>query len=316
LLVLRARRKPDWQELDGANVEDYCLETSGKEAYKLVNYIVHAKFAEPSRNVSAAWLMSRFGHESKSVSAQFGYMNDGIESIISGLAAKCGEKGEIRTNTEIKRVKVKDDRIGKLVYESNGKSEEVKPDLVISTLPIPALLRVAEGLPEEYRKKLENVTYKSSICAAIGLSKRLSPFYWLNIMDLEKHPFVGAFEHGHLNTRLKYPSVMFVVKYLNSTDSFWQRSDEEIVEKFLSHLGQVFDCDVKEHLLWWRLHRAEYSTPLFTPNYGRYMPEVVSPIRGLYIGGISRTYPRDRYMGTALQTGIDAAEAALTAKEQ
>ncbi|MBX5327180.1 MAG: FAD-dependent oxidoreductase [Candidatus Bathyarchaeia archaeon] len=311
LLVLRARRKSNWQELDGVNVEDYCLKTTGKEAYKLINYIVQAKFAEPSNNVSAAWLMSRFGHESKSVSDQFGYLKGGIEQIIQGLAVRCAKKGTIKTNAKVTRINVKRGKVDKVEYEENGQIKEVEPNIVISTLPVPVLLKVAEDLPDEYRRSLENIRYKASLCAAVGLSRRVSPFYWLNVMDLDRHPFVGVFEHGHLNTELKYPSVMFVVKYLNSTDSFWQKPDQEIIEEFLSHLNEVFDCDVKEHLLWWRLHRAEYSTPLFTPNYSKFMPETKSPVEGLYVGGISQTYPRDRYMGTALQTGMAVAEKVL-----
>jgi len=311
LLVLKARRKSNWRELDGVAVEDYCLKTTGKEAYKLVNYITQAKFAEPSNNVSAAWLMSRFGHESKSVSDQFGYLKGGIEQLVQNIAEQCTKKGTIKTNASVTRIHVKKAKIDKIEYVENGQSKEVKPDIVISTLPIPVLLKIMENPPEEYVRQLENIKYKSSLCAAIALSKRVSPFYWLNIMDLEKYPFVGVFEHGHLNTQLKYPSLMFVVKYLNASDGFWQKPDQEIVEDFLLHLNDVFDCNIKEHLLWWRLHRAEYSTPLFSPNYGKFMPETKSPVKGLYIGGISRTYPRDRYMGTALQSGLSAAQAAL-----
>jgi len=73
----------------------------------------------------------------------------------------------------------------------------------------------------------------------------------------------------------------------------------------------LFQEDVKSKMLWWRLHRAPYSTPLYTPGYGNYMPSVESPIKGLYIAGISRTYPRDRYMGTALWTGLQAANKIL-----
>jgi protoporphyrinogen oxidase len=128
-------------------------------------------------------------------------------------------------------------------------------------------------------------------------------------MDLQKHPFVGIFEHAYLNINLKWPSLMYVVKYLDAKDSFWQRSDEEIAQEFLTNLSKVFDCNLGDSRLWWRIHRAEYSTPVFVPDYDKYKPGVRSPIEGLYIGGISRTYPRDRYMGTAFQTGLEAAQA-------
>jgi len=312
LLVFKARRKMSWQELEGVSVEDYCKATAGEEAYKLINYIVQAKFAEPSDNVSAAWLMSRFGHESKSVSDRFGYLKGGVETIVDGLTKRCTKKGgAVKTGAKVTRIILKAGEVNKVEYMEKGKTQEIRTDTVVSTLPMPVLLKVVDGLPQEYRKSLENIEYKSSLCAAIALSERVSPFYWLNIMDLDEYPFVGIFEHGHLNTELKCPSLMFVVKYLNSTDEFWQKSDRKIVEEYLSHLSDVFDCDVGEKLLWWRLHRAKYSTPLFIPDYGKYMPEAKSPVKGLYIGGISRTYPRDRYMGTALQTGLEAAQIVL-----
>jgi len=314
-LVFEARRKRNWRELEGASVEEYCKDKVGEEAYKLVDYIVRAKFAEPPNNVSAAWLMSRFGHESKSVSNRFGYLKGGVERIIKGLVARCVENnGIVRTATEVSRIKTKAGKVSGIEYEDKGKTKEIDTDIIVSTLPIPEFLKVVEDLPYGYRASLEKIRYKSSLCAAIALSERISPYYWLNVMDLEKYPFVGVFEHGHLNAELRCPSVIFAVKYLDSSNRFWHESDREIVEDFLLHLGTLFDCDVKERTLWWRLHRAEYSTPLFVPNYGDNMPEAESPVGGLFIGGISRTYPEDRYMGTALQTGAEAAQAALLSR--
>lgn len=314
LLVYKARRKADWGELEGTSVEEFCKSKIG-EAYKLVDYIVQAKFAEPPSNVSAAWLMSRFGHESKSVSNRFGYLRGGVEKIVKGLAKICTENsGIIKTGTEVIGIKPRAEEPIKVEYEEKGKKRETHADVVISTLPIPEFLKVARELPNDYRKSLTNVRYKSSLCAAVALSERISPYYWLNIMDVSKHPFVGVFEHGHLNSELPNPSVMFVVKYLDAATKFWRKPDVEIIEEFLVHLSEILDCNVKERVLWWRLHRAEYSTPLFTPSYGRYMPRAETPIRGLYIGGISRTYPKDRYMGTALQTGLEAAQSALLAR--
>lgn len=312
LLVLKARRKIDWEDLNEVNIEEYSLSTAGKDAYKLISYIVQAKFAEPPVNISAAWLMSRFGHESKSVSDRFGYLKGGIERVVKGLAAGCIEReGIIKTRARATRVIIKNEKVEKVEYEEGRKMREIKSDIVISTLPIPLLLDVLGELPGDYVTLLRNIRYKASLCAALALSQKVSPFYWLNVMELQEHPFVGVFEHGHLNIELKHPSLMYVVKYLDVKDDFWQKPDQEIVEEFLANLADIFDYNLKEKLLWWRLHRAEYSTPVFVPNYERYMPQARSPTKGLYIGGISRTYPRDRYMGTALQTGIEAAEAVL-----
>lgn len=313
LLVFKARCMMPWDNLDGVNVEDYVLSTVGEEAYMLVDYIVRAKFAEPPANISAAWLMSRFGHESKSVSNKFGYLNDGINEIVDRLAKSCiKNQGIIKTGAEVTKILFKDGSINKLEYrEKNEKIRTAKPKIVVSTLPVPVLLQISEGLPSDYAELLGNIRYKASLCGCLALSRRVSPFYWLNVMDLNRYPCVGVFEHGHLNKNLKWPSLMYLVKYLDVTDRFWERNDSEIIEEFLAGVSDIFDADLKGNLLWWRLHRAKYSTPVFAPNYGKYKPQVRSPIKGLYIGGISRTYPKDRYMGTALKTGLEAAQAVI-----
>lgn len=309
LLVLKARKKPNWSELNNVSVEDYARCNAGKGAYKLINYIVQAKFAEPPANISAAWLMSRFGHESKSVSNQFGYLKGGIQKIVNGLAIGCRQKGGlVETRTKVTRILIKDERISSIEYEKEGKTKVIKPDIVVSTLPTPTLLEIAEELPSDYMLSLKNIRYKASICVAFAFHQRISSFYWLNVMDVEKYPFVGVFEHDHLNADLNWPSLVYVVKYLDTKDSFWMRSDEEIVEEFLVGLSGIFDRNLKESLSWYRVHRADYSTPVFTTNYNKYKPEIKSPVKNLYIGGISRTYPKDRYMGTAFQTGLEAAE--------
>jgi protoporphyrinogen oxidase len=313
LLVLKARRKVEWDNLDGVDVENYVLSTAGKEAYKLVDYIVRAKFNEPPTKISAAWLMSRFGHESKSVSNKFGYLDCGINGMVSELAKSCVKNySAIKTEAEVARILFKNGEVHTIEFkEKNGKIRKIQSKIVISTLPIPVLVQISDGLPSDYAESLRNITYKASLCACLAFSKRFSPFYWLNVMDLNQYPFVGVFEHGHLNIKLKWPSVIYAIKYLNVTDPFWKKSDQEIVEEFLCGLSDIFEIDLKKQLLWWRLHRAEYSAPIFTPNYGKFKPQARSPVRGLYIGGISRTYPQDRYMGTALKTGLEAAQTVI-----
>lgn len=280
LLVFKARSGMPWDSLDGVNVEDYVLSTVGKEAYRLIDYIVRAKFAEPPTNISAAWLMSRFGHESKSVSNRFGYINEGINEIVNGLATSCIKNyGIIKTGAEVTKILFRDGSIKKLEYKENGKIKTIQPKIAVSTLPIPVFLQVSEGLTSDYAELLGNIRYKASLCACLAFSRRISPFYWLNVMDLNQYPFVGTFEHGHLNRNLKWPSLMYLVKYLDVVDYFWRKYDSEILEEFLDGLSNIFDADLKGSLLWWRLHRAEYSTPVFAPDYGKYKPHVRSPIK-------------------------------------
>lgn len=306
LMVWAARKKKDWMHLDKVNVKDWVCENYGRGVYEnLVKHIVVDKFNESPEKISAAWLMSRFGHESRSVSGRFGYIrNGGIQKIIDRLEEEIKKnQGEVKTQSSIERVEVDQRKVTGIVY---GEDEEfIEADVVISTIPIPILLKTVADFPKSYKERLEQIRYKACICVTLGLKEKVSKYYWLNIVG--NYPFVGLFEHRHLNIDSSPTGVMYIVKYLDTDHPDWGRSDDYIVEHYLDKLGDIFPW-VKEKILWSRVFKAPYSTPVYSINFGCYMPSIHSPIHGLYITGISCIYPKDRYMGTALKSGFGASE--------
>ena len=67
-------------------------------------------------------------------------------------------------------------------------------DLVLSTVAIPELLRLAPDLPEETRKAWSAISYCHALCPILELDRSLSPYYWLNVGD-DAMPFGGVIEH-------------------------------------------------------------------------------------------------------------------------
>jgi protoporphyrinogen oxidase len=306
LLVWKARRKKDWAFLDGVNVKDWVSENYGDSLYEdLIKHIVIDKFDEAPENISVAWLLSRFGHESKSVSGNFGYLRDGgIQRIIDGLVEKIRENGgEVKTQADVKKIEVEN---GKAVGVVHGEDQEfLEGDIVISTIPTPILLEITPEFPKTFKERLEKITYKACICITLGLKEKVSEYYWLNIIG--DYPFVGVFEHRHLNIDSSTKGITYVVKYLDTSHLDWTLSDEDLIERYMDKLEEIFP-GVKEKILWFHIYREPFSTPVYLVNFGKYMPDIRSPIKNLYITGISRIYPKDRYMGTALGSGFEAAE--------
>jgi len=309
LMVLTARKKKNWMHLDDVNVKDWVCENYGIGVYEnLVKHIVVDKFNESPEKISAAWLMSRFGHESRSVSGRFGYIrNGGIQQIINRLEEEIKRsRGEVKTQSSVQRVEVCQGEVEGVVYGEN--EQFIEADVVISTVSAPILLKTVANFPKPYRERLEQIRYKACICVTLGLKERVSEYYWLNIVG--NYPFVGLFEHRHLNVDNSPTGVMYVIKYLDTDHPDWGRSGAYIVEHYLEKLEDIFPR-LKEKILWSRVFKAPYSTPVYSINFGRYMPSMRSPIRGLYITGISCIYPKDRYMGTALKSGFEAAEVVM-----
>lgn len=306
LLVWKARRKKDWAFLNGANVKDWVSENYGDSLYEnLIKHIVIDKFDEAPENISVAWLLSRFGHESKSVSGNFGYLRDGgIQRIIDGLVAKIRENGgEVKTQADVEKIEVENGKVVGIVY---GEDQDfLEGGIVITTIPTPILLEITPELPKTFKERLKKITYKACICITLGLKEKVSEYYWLNIIG--DYPFVGVFEHRHLNIDSSPKGITYVVKYLDTSHPDWTLSDEELIERYTDKLEEIFP-GVKEKILWFHIYREPFSTPVYLVNFGQYMPNIRSPIKNLYITGISRIYPKDRYMGTALGSGFEAAE--------
>jgi len=309
LMVWAARKKKDWMHLDNVNVKDWVCENHGRGVYEnLVKHIVVNKFNESPEKISAAWLMSRFGHESRSVSGRFSYIrNGGIHRIIDCLEEEIKKnQGEVRTRSSVERVEVEQGKVKGVVYGEDEKF--IETDVAISTVPTPILLKTVADFPKPYKERLEQIRYKACICVTLGLKEKVSKYYWLNIVG--NYPFVGLFEHRHLNIDPSPTGVMYIVKYLDTDHPDWGRSNDCIVEHYLDKLEDIFPR-VKEKILWSRVFKAPYSTPVYSINFGHYMPSIHSPIHGLYITGISCIYPKDRYMGTALTSGFEAADVVM-----
>ncbi|UCH31430.1 MAG: FAD-dependent oxidoreductase [Candidatus Bathyarchaeota archaeon] len=309
LLVLKARTAKDWAFLDGVNIKDWVSENYGEGLYQnLIKHIVIDKFDEPPENISAAWLLSRFGHESKSISGKFGYLRDkGIQELIDRLSENIKRNGgTVKKQARVKRVSIEDEQVTGVVYGEDKRFEE--GDAVISTVPTPIVIEIVPELPESYKQQLRHITYKACICMTIGLEEKISEYYWLNCIG--SYPFVGLFEHRYLNIDATPEGIMYLVKYLDTTHTDWLRSNEEIMERYIFSLEESFP-GVKSKILWYKVYREPFSTPVYSVNFGKFMPDLLSPIKNLYITGISRIYPKDRYMGTALASGFEAAEAMI-----
>ncbi len=308
-LVLKARRRNDWMYLDNVNIKEWVIENYGTTLYEnLIKHIVIDKFDESPENISVAWLLSRFGHESKSVSGRFGYLrNGGVQSIIQGLVesiVKLG--GDLKIQADVKKIELNEGKAIGVVY---GEDEQfINGDVVISTIPIPILLKALPELPKRFKERLRKINYKACLCLTLGLKKKISSYYWLNIIG--DYPFVGVFEHRHLNIDPLPAGILYLVKYLDTNHHNWRQTDDEIFENYTQKLEEIFPA-IRKEILWFRIYREPFSTPIYSVSFAKNMPEIRSPIENFYITGISCIYPKDRYMGTALGSGFYAAQTVI-----
>ena len=135
--------------------------------------------------------------------------------------------------------------------------------------------------------------------------------YWLNIPadspDKSQNdiPFLALVEHTNYVDDKHYGGdhIVYCGDYVTPDHAYFQMSQEELEKLFLATLPRInphFQAD------WVRrswLYRAKYAQPVPLVNHSQNIPEIRTPLPGLYFASMSQVYPWDRGTNFAVEIG-------------
>jgi protoporphyrinogen oxidase len=311
LLAIRARRIRDWKKLEGLTAGAWLREMTGKRVYEVVwEPLLRGKFGAYADEVSAVWfwnkLKLRGGSRTKGGGEQLAYYQGGFAALADRLAARIREHGgEIRTDAIVTEIVASEGQCRGVLVNS----EFLPADIIIATpaLPVVADL-VAPHLAAEYISSLRRIKYLANVCLVLELDRSLSETYWLNVNDPE-FPFVGVIEHTNFEPPNTYGGrhIVYLSKYLQETDSYFQASDQELLDFTLPHLKRMFPAFERHWIRHYHVWRAKYSQPVVERNYSGLIPSMATPLSGLYLASMAQIYPEDRGTNYAVREGVRVA---------
>ena len=185
-------------------------------------------------------------------------------------------------------------------------------DAIIATTPSYVFTRLAPNLPESYASKLTGVTYLSAVLMILELDRPLSHIYWLNVAD-RSVPFVGVIEHTNLVDPSLYGGkhLVYLTNYPSVDSPLYQKSGDELLEEFLPHLKNINPEFERSWVKDYRHFRVDAAQPIIGVNYSARIPEVRTPIKGLYLANTTQIYPEDRGTNYSVKLGQETAELVL-----
>ncbi|MCC6936445.1 MAG: amine oxidase, partial [Thermomicrobiales bacterium] len=187
-------------------------------------------------------------------------------------------------------------------------------DTTVATIPSPLVLRLVPDLPEPYRSQMTSMTYQGALVLLLRLDRKLSDTYWLNVGD-DRLPFTGIIEHTNLIDPAVYGNthLVYLGKYLDWDHPYVQMSDDELRAELLPKL-RLINPDFDESWIteMW-IFRARAAQPVITLDYSNKVPDLRTPINGLYVANMSQIYPEDR--GTNYAVDLGNRVAALVAED-
>jgi protoporphyrinogen oxidase len=305
LTVLRASRVRDWRQIDHLSAAEWLQRLGGRRAFQLVwEPLLRGKFGPHADEVSAAWFWSKLrlrgGSRGAKGEEQLAYFRGGFSALAAEIVKSIVARGgEVRLNRAATSLVVKG---GRVVAVETDKGR-IPADAVILTtaLPIVADL-VRPHVSADYAGQLRAIDYLANVCLVLLLTKSLSELYWMNINDAD-FPFVGIIEHTNLDRADPRGHIVYLSRYLATSDPMFGASKDEIVRLALPHIQRMFPEFSPNWVLQAWTWQARYAQPLVVRNYSKLVPPHKTPIQGVFIASMAQVYPEDRGTNYAIRDG-------------
>ncbi len=308
-LYLRLTR--NWRPLEKYTTHEWAMRWLGQRGYQiLVEPLLVGKFGDYYKQVNMAWFWARVYKRT----SRLGYFVGGFQAFADALTARAQNQGaDIRLNTPIRAIESAPD--GRLVVRAASGAEVF--DRAIATTSPGLLARLSPSLPADYLAGLKKLKSLGAVVVILALKHQLTDgHYWINLPKGEGFPFLALVEHTNYIDPKHYGGdhLVYCGDYLTPDHEHFSLSHEELLARFLPVLPR-FNPDFRPD--WVRaswLFREQYAQPVPPVNHSRNIPDLATPIPGLYWASMSQVYPWDRGTNYAVEIGQEVARRVISDK--
>jgi protoporphyrinogen oxidase len=298
-----------WQPLEKVTAEAWARTWMGEAVYEaLWRPLLESKFGRHYNQVNMAWMWARF----KARTPRLGTYEGGFQAFIDEFAEKLRGMGvDLRLRTPVQRIEPLPQ--GGLSIELEGESLTV--DQCLATISPAQLARLAPSLPGDYLERLLSMKSMGAVVMVMALKHRLSEggVYWHNLPKAAGFPYLSMVEHTNFISSEFFGGdhIVYCGDYLEPGHEYFSMDKGELLERFLPPLTRFnpnFDPS------WVRdswLFRTAYAQPVPLLNHSHNIPDVKTPINGLWLASMSQVYPWDRGTNFAVEIARNTARRML-----
>ncbi len=314
LLVVKARKVKDWHDLDKISAKEWIIRNSSQTVFDVMwAPLFRSKFGRYADEISAAWLWSKLvqrgGSRSKGGAEQLGYLQGGYGILFNELEKKLLERGvRIYKKTPVEAILTESGAVSGL--RTGG--ETFHYDNIIACTQLPDFLRLSAELPGSYRRNLGGIGFLGNATLVMRMNRKLSDTYWVNITD-PQCPFVGVIEQTNLLDESHYAGnhLAYISRYMDVEDPMYRMDRETLFTAYLPWLKKVFPAFSREWVDELILWNEPHSQAVVSTGYGERIPEIRTPVKGLYLSTMAQIFPEDRQMSNGVKFAKKAAELVL-----
>lgn len=308
LAYLKYHPNPPWRSFDRMLADAWLEKQMGATGYDMVwRPMLQGKFGPYYGQVNLAWFWARIYKRTP----QLIYYRGGFQAFVDGLAQRVqAQEVAIRSGAGVRSVRRVD---GGFRIDVEGQTP-VESDVVISTVSPGLMERLAPELPESYLGQLRKLMSIGAVVLTVALDRPLmQDVYWVNLPKREGFPFLALVEHTNMIDPAHYAGdhLLYLGDYLPPEHRYFTLSVDELLAEFTPFLGRFNPAFEPSWITGAWLHRARYAQPVPPVGYAALIPDVRTPLPGLYFASMSQVYPWDRGTNYAVEMGRRAARMVL-----
>lgn len=295
-------KRKNWHKLDSMDAVSWIKDWVGRQAYEVLwDTLFKYKFHNYANNISAAWIWSRIRRIGNSrfnlLQEKLGYLEGGSETLLNAMdKAIKSLGGEIHLNSRIDKIEIDND----IVRGIRVNNQYIQFDKVISTIPIPYIPKIAPNLPVINLSQYQSISNIAVVCVVAKIKKKVSDNFWVNTNDPEMD-IPGIIEYSNLMPLDQH--IVYVPFYMPWDHPRFAASNEVFIEKTKNYIRKINQTISDDDFLDMHASRYRYAQPICQPNFRASLPNVKTPVLGLWIADTCFYYPDDRGISESIKFG-------------
>lgn len=304
-----------WRNLEKVTAHDWLQHWMGKSVYEtLWKPLLIGKFGEFYQEVNMAWMWARI----HSRTLRLGTFEGGFQAFLEALADRVKSEGAmIHLSSRVEHIERCED--GRMMLKSTSSNGEKTNyfGAVLSTTSPRLLRKLTPQIEGEYAQKLDSLRSMGAVVVILALKHQLleDGTYWLSLPSTSpdksksKFPFLALVEHTNYLDRQHYGGdhLVYCGDYVAPEHEYFQLSEDALADRFISTLTKFNPNFSPDWITKRWVFRAPYAQPLPTINHSQNIPDIRTPVKGLYWASMSQVYPWDRGTNYAVEIGRRAA---------
>jgi len=295
----------NWRALEKFTVDEWMRKWAGKRVYETMwEPMLIGKFGKHYKDVPMSWFWARIHART----TKLGTFVGGFQAFADAFAEKLREMGvDIRLSARV--MKIVRSQTGKVSVTGESGTEDY--DQVLVTTSPAAMAFLVPDLPDDYLGALKNLKHMGAVVLVAALKHQLSEqgYYWFNLPKNDGFPFLALVEHTNYVGAEHFGGdhIVYAGDYLEPGHAHFDLSAEELMDKFAESFARINPKFERDWVRKVWVFKADYAQPVPQLGHSQNIPEIKTPIDGIYFASMSQVYPWDRGTNFAVEIGRRAA---------